>query len=223
MPAMPADEDGPGEEDLTDVEEDSTTEEEGPVFSGYFEKQRAARCGLHALNNCLGGCHFTEADFEHALEDYLNASMREGLPENRADHAKPSGWYSIELICHALNTTCLRKHGKILYVLDLKVLCKHPELVHRSVGAIVNIDDAHWVAIKTFGGEIWLLDSLKAPERLSYNEYISYVNKHRAAYPIRLAANMSVGTPSQSLPPTSDSPVLPVAEDTGSTQDMEVE
>ena len=62
------DEDGPGssEEEVKDFTDDdesmSSTEERPtndalsvPTFVGYFEKQRDARCGLHALNNSLGG------------------------------------------------------------------------------------------------------------------------------------------------------------------------
>ena len=62
------DEDGPGSsegeevKDFTDDKSMSSTEERPtndalsiPTFVGYFEKQRDARCGLHALNNCVGG------------------------------------------------------------------------------------------------------------------------------------------------------------------------
>ena len=70
--AVPAkakdDEDGPGSseeevKDFTDDDESMSSTEERltndalsiPTFVGYFEKQRDARCGLHALNNCVGG------------------------------------------------------------------------------------------------------------------------------------------------------------------------
>ena len=63
------DEDGPGSsegeeaKDFTDDDESMSSTEERPTndalsiptFVGYFEKQRDARCGLHALNNCVGG------------------------------------------------------------------------------------------------------------------------------------------------------------------------
>ena len=63
------DEDGPGSseaeeaKDFTDDDESMSSTEErptsdalpSPTFVGYFEKQRDARCGLHALNNCVGG------------------------------------------------------------------------------------------------------------------------------------------------------------------------
>ena len=49
--------------DITDDDESMSSTEERPTnnvlsiptFVGYFEKQRDARCGLHALNNCMGG------------------------------------------------------------------------------------------------------------------------------------------------------------------------
>ena len=68
------DEDGPGSseaeevKDFTDDDESTpSTDEEKPTndalsiptFVGFFEKQRDARCGLHALNNCVGGCRGT--------------------------------------------------------------------------------------------------------------------------------------------------------------------
>ena len=196
--------------DFTDA--DDTSSEDDPVepFPSFFERQVDARCGLHALNNALGGMYLNIADMQNALEDYLVSSQREGLNEQRSAHFKPSGWYSSEVMCHALNTASMHKKGRIEHVLELKALYLHPHLIHICIGAIVNIDNKHWCALRSIGGQIWRLDSLnKHPEKLTQNEYIAFVNKRRAAYPIMMAENMAS---SSSASHENSSPVLPMVD-----------
>ncbi len=70
------------------------------------------------------------------------------------------------------------------------------------------------MALRSFAGQIWFLDSLeRSPRKLSQEDYVAYVNKHKAAYPIKFAEN--VGFASTSMSSLDDSPggspVLPVA------------
>ena len=64
--------------------------------SGVAMKPKA-RCGIHALNNCLGREFVTDDDMEYAIGDYLENSQRESLIETRGANAKATGWYSIAL------------------------------------------------------------------------------------------------------------------------------
>ena len=61
-----------------------------PVFNGYFERQIAARCGVHALNNAIGFCFATAAELSRACDAFL----REHPYDSRAMHEAPTGWYS---------------------------------------------------------------------------------------------------------------------------------
>ena len=46
--------------------------EEDPFSSSvHFETQREALCGLHCLNNCLGGPHLTRTGMEKAVQILL--------------------------------------------------------------------------------------------------------------------------------------------------------
>ena len=58
------------------------------------------------------------------------------------------------------------------YILHLEPLHVAPEKIFddQTVGASVNIDQSHWVAIKYHGGIIWLLDSAKEPIARQLNE-----------------------------------------------------
>ena len=52
-------------------------------------------------------------------------------------------------------------------------------------GAVVNIQAKHhWVAVRYFENELWLLDSQKEPELLSPAQYRLYIKRHRDAFPV---------------------------------------
>ena len=106
----------------------------------------------------------------------------------KEDHIKPSGWYSIEVMATAV--LGIQVEFRFPYILDLEPLHVTPEKLFddQTVGALVNIEQSHWVAIKYHGGIIWLLDSAKVPiaRQMSYVEYKSYIQKYRDAYFIKL-------------------------------------
>ena len=54
-------------------------------------------------------------------------------------HYKTGGFYSSEIIAHALSMTTMSRHSKILYTLSLKPLHAEPERIHAVIGAIVNL------------------------------------------------------------------------------------
>jgi len=74
-------------------------------YRGFFERQVAGRCGMHALNNALGFAFAGEEDLVFACDEWLRASHHEGLPEVRARHMNAHGWYSIEVMS-AFNMSC---------------------------------------------------------------------------------------------------------------------
>ncbi len=85
-------------------------------------------------------------------------------------------------MAHAFNTTSMRNAGRIEFVLELKSLYLQPEIIHTCIGAIVNLRSEHWVALRSVAGQIWFLDSLeRSPIKLSHEDYVAYVNKHKAA------------------------------------------
>ena len=55
----------------------------------YFEQQSLARCGMHALNNLVGGPQFVPDDLERACAQVVAES---GEPVT--DHATSTGWFS---------------------------------------------------------------------------------------------------------------------------------
>ena len=161
-------------------------------YAGHFERQRGAHCGMHALNNAVGCSWQTVEDMQRACDDYLVSSRHEGMLEiRRAEHAKPSGWYSIEVMCHAMNTTSMRVAGKVEFALSLEPLHVNPNALRTSVGAVVNIKNRHWVALKRDGEQVWLLDSQEPmPSRLTEAEYKVLIFRYRNAFPIRRVEDM---------------------------------
>ena len=49
-------------------------------------------------------------------------------------------------------------------------------------GIIVNKTQTHWTAIRYVDEKIWLLDSQKEPEVLSWDAYVTYIKKYHNAF-----------------------------------------
>ena len=159
----------------------------------YFETQRGAQCGLHALNNAIGRAWQTEEDMHFAVKEYLERAAQEGSPELRSLHVAPGGWYSSEILAQAITSTSMNRVGKVEYCLSLASLREKPELLRTegTVGAIMNINNEHWVALRCISAQIWYLDSqLARPRKLSEKDYIKRVRKSKGAYCIKLAEDM---------------------------------
>ena len=158
----------------------------GPTVGGiYFERQREALCAMHALNNAIGRPLQRKADMEFACEQYLLEADREGFAESVDMHAAPGGWYSSEVLAYAVRSTSLHRHERIEYELSLTPLFEDPSYLHHAVGAVTNVDNRHWVALRSIDGQIWCLDSLKdAPRVLTPEAYLAFVRRHRSSFPI---------------------------------------
>ena len=63
----------------------------------YFEKQHLAHCGMHALNNLVGGPQFIPLDLQTAC-----AQMCAETGEMASDHSAATGWYSHSVLATAL-------------------------------------------------------------------------------------------------------------------------
>ena len=186
----------------------------------YFERQRDAQCGLQALNNAVGKAWQTVEDMKRAADVYLEESSREGSAEARSRHIAPGGWYSSEVMAKAVETTPMHKNNRVEYVVKLQPLHVNPDRIYSSsvVGAFVNVENWHWVALRYVEGKLYLLDSLRGrPIAMSEREYRVYVKKHPHSYCIERAQDMSLSASSASTehlaPGTSASPLLPFLAD----------
>jgi hypothetical protein len=177
-------------------------------YGGFFERQVEAMCGMHALNNAVGRRWQSSEDMKFACEEFLRErrfecgmvdalmtaddKKKEALELSR--HAREDGWYSDEIIAKAVVSTSLRREGRVEFELSLRPLCDNPRMIHAAQGAVVNIDERHWVALRSVAGRVWLLDSLQIEPRPLAN-YEAYVRKHKHAYPIFVAESMASAQP----------------------------
>ena len=164
-------------------------------YRAYFEIQSdEARCGMHALNNALGVALHTPESMSHAIDVYLETMRWEGSPEKRSMHEKRDGWYSSEILSQALTTCSLWHSGRVEYVFKLNPLFNNPNKIKVSVGAVANINNAHWVALRWMHDRVWLLDSQeKRPIPLSWQVYMFFIDEHKDVYPIEAAQEMAEG------------------------------
>jgi hypothetical protein len=71
------------------------------------------------------------------------------------------------------------------YDLRLEPLFRNPGVIHQCVGAVANIRQQHWVALRSVDGQIWRLDSLdSAPKPMSELDYSWFIKANRGTYPI---------------------------------------
>jgi predicted phosphatase len=85
------------------------------------------------------------------------------------------------------------KRERVEHIMSLQPLYVNPNELKDSLGAVVNINGEHWVALRWLRNSVWLLDSLKTPQRLTWSQYENYISEHHhpEAYPIKVAAQIS--------------------------------
>ena len=154
-------------------------------YPGYFERQREAQCGLHAVNNILGRPFLTAADLRVACDKFLAEMAFEGVVEDRAQHIGPGGFYSEAVLAFAL------RHFGNAFALDLD----RPILPDTAMpleiflddvaGILVNVAQRHWVAVRVCLDDLWMLDSLTEPERLTLDQLRDFLRRHPSAFFVR--------------------------------------
>ena len=143
---------------------------------------------MHALNNAIGEPLHDANDMAHACDVYVRETLHEGFVESRALHERVGGWYSSEVMAKAVTTTCMRKRGRVQHIMKLEPLHANPGALRACLGAVVNLENIHWVALRWHGDRVWLLDSqAPSPILLSWDQYLGYISCHRDAYRIEIA------------------------------------
>jgi hypothetical protein len=144
----------------------------------YFEPQKDARCGQHALNNLLGGPQYDDEGLQAAVDELLADTG-----DQRGLHQHGAGWYSHGVLAVALQRTVPPKWRLLLKPLVATdwVWLADEALV---AGALVNIRNVHWVAIAKHAGFLWYVDSSHRPVIIEAVDYRSILSQHPMAFPI---------------------------------------
>ena len=145
----------------------------------FFERQVNAECGQHALNNVLGGPQFLREHLQRAAREVV-ATTR----EREEDHIRAGGWYS-----HSVLATVLRNTAPTQWKLLFNRLGEedyHAFLADELViGALVNQNQAHWVALVKHNGLLWEVDSQLSPKPMDEEAFRqclrSYPSTHAVA------------------------------------------
>ena len=172
---------------MDEEETDFETSEVPAIYPLYFETQEDLKCGSHALNNVFGEPIFTDEELNAACEALVQESLVPddhsiiSDPQVLADHMNPHGWYSAAAISMVLRRTFryeLQLGNQLRF--DLNALEESA-----VIGAITNIKNRHWVALKYIDGQMWLLDSTEHPRVLPAPAFREFVNENPHTYVIR--------------------------------------
>eukprot|EP01122_Echinamoeba_exundans_P004972 TRINITY_DN1516_c0_g2_i1.p1 TRINITY_DN1516_c0_g2~~TRINITY_DN1516_c0_g2_i1.p1 ORF type:complete len:362 (+),score=51.88 TRINITY_DN1516_c0_g2_i1:777-1862(+) len=140
----------------------------------YHEKQDAALCGVHCLNNLLQGQFYTEIDLAriaHDLDDNERALMAEMGTDTKdflkfmqedSGNVADDGNYSVQVLSHALDTVWGVSLSSITHEDNAHILANP-----LGQEAFVCNLQSHWFAIRKIDGKWYNLNSLnKRPEFL---------------------------------------------------------
>ena len=144
----------------------------------YFETQDQAGCGQHALNNLLGGPQFTHDDLVLASTQILAETGDDPI-----EHVHYDGWYSHGVLATALQNTVPPRWRLLLNALLPALVF---DFLHDAtvLGALVNVNDAHWIAYVKHAGCSWLVDSKTHPVPLSEADFLDYLCVYPCTYPL---------------------------------------
>jgi hypothetical protein len=99
-----------------------------------------------------------------------------------------SGWSSAEVMMQAITQTSMARRNRVEYVMSLEPLRVMAARLKTAIGAVVNVDNVHWVALRWDGCRVWLLDSQEAaPQPLKWLQYVHFIHRHQAAFCIDVA------------------------------------
>ena len=167
------------------------------TYPDHVERQQAARCGMHSLSYAVGHSLHNAANMTFACNIYLQEARHEGLMEVRGLHERAGGGYSREVMAKAVTTTCMRKHGRVQHIMRLEPLHVNPASLRTSLGAVANIENVHWVALRWLDGRVWLLDSQEPwPVSFTWLDYLDFIGKHKDVYRIEFAPANAAATSS---------------------------
>ncbi|CAK0808237.1 unnamed protein product, partial [Prorocentrum cordatum] len=158
-------------------------------FTGFFERQRGAHCGMHALNNALGFALLDEGTMEASAHAFIEHAALDGLPQRLRDHMSPSGDYSEAVLAFVLqrcgNSFSLNLNAPVLPQDAMNIFAPN------VVGVVVNQNNAHWIAVKAVSGRIWKLDSapgdgrsVAEPVLCELSDFQKLLRRHPTAYPL---------------------------------------
>jgi ataxin-3 len=131
-------------------------------FSIYHEKQDAALCGMHALNNLLQNSFFSPDTLiplaEQLDQQELSLSSSNGISSSsrqESNNISDSGDFSVQVISKALDIMGLQLHS-----LTKSEMAPSRQNPSRERAFLCNLDD-HWLAVRRFCNDWFEIDSAK--------------------------------------------------------------
>ena len=120
-----------------------TTHGDIQVMQPYYEIQVDAWCGMHSLNNFLGGPYVTQEDCRRACSQVVAALSETagGRRESSTQHLHPqTGWLSIDVI-NVLGTGLLGLH------VEADSVSFEDLALQDDADAFVNCNNQHWTVL----------------------------------------------------------------------------
>jgi len=135
---------GSAGDDVVDVSDDGEEDEDLRVRSAavwgdrYFERQRGAACGQHALNNMIGRPQFCPDDMVDACRQVVAE-----VGGRRTAHARGRGWYSHSVLARVLQNTVPPEYRMLVRRVEPSTWDALVSL-DDILGVLVNMNNSHW-------------------------------------------------------------------------------
>ena len=124
----------------------------------------------------LGSHYFDAVDMPRAAEAFLFEN--DELGDNIQDHLEPEGDYSIEIMSMVLRTKAMEAFGQLRWQMDIQRAMTAEDL-RGCIGAVVNLEGRHWVALRPLARRFLYLDSMEErPRELNDGELDSLLAAH---------------------------------------------
>ena len=99
------------------------------------------------------------------------------LGDSIQDHLEPEGGYSIAIMSMVLRTKAMEAFGQLCWQMDIQRAMTTDDL-HGCIGAVVNQEGRHWVALRLVAQRFLYLDSMERPREWSDEEVDALLAAH---------------------------------------------
>ena len=167
----------PAVDDVFDFNDEQLKRKSNQAWGAqFFETQIDCLCGIHSLNNIVGGPFFDRGKCTKACAEVISITNTDP-----ADHMSKSGDYStsvLQMLFDTISPPLWRMLTRHVQMEDWINFTQNEDVM----GILVNIEERHWVCIKKVHGKVFYIDPCHWPRLLTRREFDDVITVQPAAF-----------------------------------------